>query len=172
MQKYSSKNTSVNTKKLAKIWNHINYDSLSFPFRIVDYGCGRAWGNTQAFLQKQVNKLNYYPYDPFWVNSQQNLEAQESLNNNQIDLCICANVLNVIQEEDILKDIIKDIIKTPIWIIQVYEGDGSGNGKVSKKDCYQRNQKIADYLQYFPEEWQSKIFIYKGFITNNKNIIK
>lgn len=171
MQKYSSKNTSVNTKKLARVWNCLKYYQ-NLPLNVMDYGCGRAWGNTQAFLQKQVNELNYYPYDPFWVDSQQNLEARKLLNNNQIDLCVCANVLNVIQEDDIVRNIIAEVVKAKYWVIQIYEGDKQRQGRVSKEDCYQRNQKIVDYLQYFPEEWTARIFIHKGFMTNNYKLIK
>lgn len=171
MQKYSSKNTSVNTKKLARVWNCLKYYQ-NLPLKVVDYGCGRAWDNTQAFLQKQVNELSYYPYDPYWVNSPQNIAAQRALKNHQIDLCICANVLNVIQEDDIVRKIIADVVQADKWVIQIYEGDKQRHGRVSKEDCYQRNQKVVDYLQYFPKEWTARLFIHKGFITNNYRILK
>lgn len=54
------------------------------------------------------------------------------------------------------------------FFISVYEGNGSGIGKISKKDCYQRNEKTSKYCErlnnflYMPTWWQT----YKGVITN------
>lgn len=173
MQKYSSKNTSVNTTKLAKIWHHIVWDCFDIPCNIIDYGCGRNPSLAKRLCEQQILGCNYYPYDPYWITRTENLKASSTLTLwKDCDLLICANVLNVIENNAAIERIISEIVQAKSWAIQIYEGNKSGIGAVTKKDCYQRNQKIIDYLQYFPEEWQSKIFIYKGFITNNKNIIK
>jgi hypothetical protein len=36
----------------------------------------------------------------------------------------------------------------PVFV-SVYEGDGSGVGRQTKKDCWQRNEKLISYLNKF-----------------------
>ena len=53
-------------------------------------------------------------------------------------------------------------------MVTVYEGDKSGAGRVTKADCYQRNERIGEYLKYFGEGFVVK----KGVITNRPEFVK
>ena len=67
--------------------------------------------------------------------------------------------------------IINEIIKlsnTKPYFFKIYEGNKSGIGKQTKKDCWQRNQKTKDYLQQFDFTGIYAPVIYKVFITNEK----
>jgi len=70
-------------------------------------------------------------------------------------ILICANVLNVIQSDVSLHETVKQMsqVSCPV-IISVYEGNRSGDGKVTTKG-YQRNLPAREYewwlKQYFSE---------------------
>lgn len=36
------------------------------------------------------------------------------------------------------------------YLVTVYEGDRSGNGRETMPDCWQRNEKARAYLRFFP----------------------
>lgn len=61
-------------------------------------------------------------------------------------------MLNVLQDES-LRMVVTDITIYANYyctdiIFKIYEGDKSGNGKISKKDCYQRNEKTESYVSF------------------------
>lgn len=68
-----------------------------------------------------------------------------------VNVCLCANVLNVIAENSIIIDILEDIYNNltdyGILFLNVYEGDRSGKGKATCKG-YQRNAKTQDYIAF------------------------
>ena len=81
---------------------------------------------------------------------------------------VCSNVLNVIDnEEEIarISRIIRDL--SLCYFVTVYEGDKSGKGRVTKYDCYQRNECVKEYLKYFPDA-----VVYRGVITNAPDLLK
>lgn len=166
MQNCTSKNTSINSKKLPAIYGKLNYDLINKKSAdIIDYGCGRYPELIESFLKNKFTGCsNYIPYDPYWFP-----RFKDVISPLPNDIFVCSNVLNVIDDDNIVKDICTKASWYPAFAITIYEGDKTGIGKVSKKDCYQRNQKIKDYLQYFPS-WCHPV-IYKNVITNDKNII-
>lgn len=132
-QKYSSAETSINSTKLPAIYGKVK--ELGDPaMSVIDYGCGKYLDNYKAKVNCQL-----FGYDPY------NRPDVDALNRSY-DVAICSNVLNVIAEDDIRESIAREL-KTlaPIVYITVYEGNKSGVGKVSKKDCWQENRKLADY---------------------------
>lgn len=132
-QKYSSAETSINSTKLPAIYGKVK--ELGDPaMSVIDYGCGKYLDNYKAKVNCQLSG-----YDPY------NRPDTDALNRSY-DIAICSNVLNVIAEDDIRESIAREL-KTlaPIVYITVYEGNRSGVGKVSKKDCWQENRKLADY---------------------------
>ena len=153
-QKYNSANTSINKTKLPAIYNKINWNKIKEEWQpahvdkpcVLDYGCGRYTDHIKEFLADLG--FDYIGYDPNWP-SDPNWEKVLPA------VIICSNVLNVIAEDDIVKEIIKKIqnYKQP-YFITIYEGNGSGIGAVSQKNCYQRNLKAASYRFFFK---------YKGF---------
>lgn len=147
-QKYSSKDTSVNSAKLPAIYN-LRSEQLKEK-EILDIGGGKydiakVWG-AQNGSQVTI-------YDKFNRSEKENNEA---LAVQKYDVAIISNVLNVICEPEIRQSLVQLATeKAPITYITVYEGNGSGVGAVSKKDCWQENRKTKDYVKeiqsYVPE---------------------
>lgn len=152
MQKYTSKNTSVNHKKIPYLINHIDWKQFKGG-RCLDYGSGKL--NPETFYTISGEGIQYLPYDPYWL--------EEKTNNKAMCLyptiIICSNVLNVIKEDEEVKHIHNYIrgLKVP-YFIRVFENKGDGIGRETKADCWQRNEKTSAYL--YPGE-----IIYKGIIT-------
>ena len=131
-QKYTSANTSINSTKLPRIYNLVS-ERINGDQTVIDYGCGKYFDNYKL-------PDNYVGYDPF------NRPDNELLNKTY-DYALCSNVLNVIMEPEVRVSLLKklkELAKTVF--ITVYEGDGTGKGKVSKDDCYQLNRKRGDYI--------------------------
>lgn len=63
---------------------------------------------------------------------------------NCFDIVFCCNVLNVVEDVQRVVDQLKDI-ETKILVIQIYEGDKSGEGKVTR-DGFQQNKKAEWYM--------------------------
>ena len=131
-QKYTSANTSINSKKKPRIYKLIS-NIITSGDRVIDYGCGKYFDSYNL-------GENFFGYDPF----NRNLEE---LLNNEYDIALCSNVLNVIMEKEVRLDILSTLRRlAPKVFITVYEGDKSRRGKVSKEDCYQLNWKCGDYI--------------------------
>ena len=151
-QKYTSKNTSVNVKRIPYLVNHINWE-LFKGGRCLDYGSGQPNLNTWDLIRSY--KIQYLPYDPYWLD--------EIINNKAMALyptiVICSNLLNVIAENEIVHYIHNYIrgLKIPFFI-KIYEGDKSFISRETKKDCFQRNLPTEEYLY-------SDEIVYKGIIT-------
>lgn len=152
MQKYTSKNTSVNHKKVPYLVNHIDWRAFSGG-RCLDYGSGKL--NPETFYIISGNKVQYLPYDPYWLDEQENNKAMSLYPT----VVICSNVFNVIDDDETMHHIHSYIrgLKVP-YFIKIYEGDKSYISRETKKDCYQRNWLAEEYL--YPDE-----VIYKGIIT-------
>ena len=155
MQKYTSENTSLN--QVARCFKLIE---IKKGMKILDYGCGK-YDKAKEF----VNSLQaeYFGYDPFNRSEEENLIALSS----NPDIIICANVLNVIMEEDVIEEIVKELyLFNCDVVIQIYEGDKSKIGKETTKG-YQRNESAIEYykviVKYFDE------FTKKGNIYFCKN---
>lgn len=158
-QPITSKFTSVNSKKLPAIYNRLDYSALLNYWQtltkfektptILDFGCGRYTDHIEYFLS--TKGFIYKGYDPYWKEGKEN---QDSL------LCepfivICSNVLNVINDDIILNELQSKVRsfsfatnldkRQSLYYISIYTGKGDAIGRITKKDCYQRNQKIRTY---------------------------
>ena len=133
-QKYSSKDTSINKTKLPAIYGILKrWKIFSDKPTVLDYGCGKYFDGYNL-------GNNFKGYDPF------NYDRAENLNNHY-DMAILSNVLNVIYEDDIRHDILETLKTLADTVyITVYEGKKDGVGTVTKKDCYQLNRKVREYL--------------------------
>lgn len=151
-QEFSSKNTSVNHKKVPYLVKHVDWKQFKGG-RCLDFGSGKL--NPQTFYEISGMGVQYLPYDPYWLD--------ETTNNKAMSLyptvVICSNLLCVIKEDDVVRSIHNYIrgLKVP-YFIKLYEGDRTGVGRKTKNDCYQRNQPTKDYLL-------DNEIIYKGIIT-------
>ena len=167
-QQFTSKNTSINTKRLPTIYSKLNLERLRDK-TIFDYGSGKI--ETVRIIREKLEAydIDYIPYDIYNLSPADNCYALER--RKEADVYICSNVLNVIKEDDIVQMIIDEIVQlsnTKPYFFKIYEGNKSEVGKQTKKDCWQRNQKTKDYLQQFDFGKISTSIVYKGFITNEK----
>lgn len=168
MQKHSSANTSINTKRLPAVYNKVDwsrYTNSVDDYYVVDIGCGRMETQTLIDNYLKQNKIrHFFPYDPYQFNIVATENAKNIIENNTINkVVVCSNVLNVVDSEEALAtviaylcDAIVTVTKEPDGVyrmnpcyITVYEGDGSGIGRETKQDCWQRNEKLKSYLPKF-----------------------
>ena len=144
MNKYTSKNTSVNSKRIPRGF------SLLYPYgKILDYGCGKYWKISQKYCEERGAK--YFKYDPYNVPEDENINIDK--NKGEFDTIYCNNVLNVISDAYEILEVIEDIVnllkENGLAIFTIYEGDRSEVGRETKKDCYQRNMKTKSYSWFF-----------------------
>lgn len=145
-QRYTSKGTSVNTQKVPAIFRKIDCSQSIF-----DWGCGKAPEIIRQHVESHGG--SYYGYDPF--NGVGNFPK-----GGKFDLVTFSNVLNVIAEDEILIDEVFTALTLATMVtIAVYEGNRSGIGRQSKEDCYQRNQPLSWYKEFFDKigEFKTKI---------------
>lgn len=149
----TSKNTSINSNKIPTGCQWVVKNCLPGQ-KVLDYGCGKYY-NSQKFFES--NGFEYYGYDPYNRTEQENHIAMA---NTPCGIVICSNVLNVIPDEDIIRDVIRNCLNAVCYkgiaVFTVYEGNRSGVGRMTKADCWQRNQRLADYLKYF-EGYEAEI---------------
>lgn len=178
-QEFTSANTSINTKKLPAIYSKLDFEKLKGK-TVFDYGAGKS--ETVKLIRHFLEDydIDYIPYDLYNLSDADNCYALER--KIEADIYICSNVLNVIKENDIVQNIINDItnwstspnpINNKPFFFKIYEGNKTGIGKQSKLDCWQRNQRIKDYISLFDWEFMYPL-IYKGVITNlqGKDLLK
>lgn len=131
-QEYTSANTSINSTKLPAIYKMIA-DRISESDQVIDYGCGKYFDNYDL-------PENFHGYDPY-------NRPDTKVLDRDYNVALCSNVLNVIMEREQRIDLLKKLKELANKVfITVYEGNGSGVGKVSKNDCYQLNKKRGDYI--------------------------
>lgn len=148
MQKYTSKNTSINSKKLpaifGKVARHYGWTQSSVNF---DIGGGK-FDNASTYLKEQYQVENLI-FDPHNRSDSHNATIIRSLSLTPADTATISNVLNVICERDIQKSLIQlahDNLKVGgLLFITVYEGNKSGIGKQTGKDQWQENKRLCDY---------------------------
>lgn len=138
-QKYSSKDTSINKNRLPVVYS-IGSDLIRGK-KCIDYGCGK-YNNAIDYAKAELNAV-VVPYDKYNRTETENAFALSQ----NYDLLICSNVLNVIAESEIRNSVIaKCASLAPVALFTVYEGDGTGNSRVSKNDCWQENRKTETYI--------------------------
>lgn len=145
-QEISSAATSINANKLPVLYT--NKNAVFTPGGVnVDVGGGR-FDNVTEYLGKQgVRNLIFDPYNR---DEQHNRGVLMYLTDgNQADTATCSNCLNVIKEEAARRNVILECAKAikpdGKAYFTVYEGDGSGEGKVTKSG-WQENRKTASYV--------------------------
>ena len=79
------------------------------------------------------------------------------------------NIQRYIRDFSFLALLGKTLVKEPsFYFITVYEGDKSGIGRMTKPDCFQRNETLDNYIFRYED------VIYKNTITteNGKMFLK
>lgn len=144
-QKYTSANTSINKKRVPAVFKKISWKPNTIN---LDIGGGKYDTATIYLHRFYVENLIIDEYNR---SEEHNFAMLEKVyQNGGADTVTCSNVLNVISEKEIRLDVINkcyDNLKDDgICYFYVYEGDSSGIGKETKKDCWQNNLKTKYYL--------------------------
>lgn len=148
-QEFDSAGTSVN--QIASIYKLKNI--FKKGDRVLDYGGGKYDTATEFMAKKGVS---VQVYDPFNRTPEHNRMVLKRFMNKAPDVIVCANVLNVIKEPEIIVDIVQNIKRlagrnTKV-LISVYERDKTGIGVRTDKG-WQRNERAEEYgkfiLPYF-----------------------
>ena len=150
MQKYTSKMTSQNFGKPNAAYKYMP-SNTKFLF---DYGCGRYKNNEEFCKNKGIK---WFGYDPYWKDDNQNEEILDYVNNyySKFDCIVCSNVLNVIDDLETIYNILIFLSNIghskTTYIFSCYSGNKSGIGKITKRDCWQRNEKIKIWEERLKE---------------------
>lgn len=145
-QKFTSADTSINSAKLPKTFTFVkNWKPFS---ENLDYGGGK-FDNATEYLAK-FNVENFV-YDPFNRTKEHNDKVLAHFQyGHGADTITCNNVLNVIDSIEEIKKVIRHCTQllhpAGTAYFKIYEGDKSGQGKQTKQDCYQRNEKADAYI--------------------------
>lgn len=171
-QNFTSRATAVNGKagKLPAIYKKLNLEGLA----ILDIGCGAYTDHINDYITAKGGY--WYGIDPYNQSAEHNTNVLAIWNMASVvcekqQLVISSNVLNVLDTEEAVQDAVNCIVEKSAfgaYAVTVYEGNGSGVGKQTGVDQWQRNEKLKAYLKYFP----SDAVIRKGVITNAPELIK
>lgn len=146
-QTYTSAATSINSVKLPAVYRKV---AIIPGERVLDYGCGKYVDHLREYVEDRYG--HWTGYDPF------NYPTVIS-ERDHFDVVICSNVLNVVDSDFVVDEILSQIVyrlkDTGRCYISIYEGDKSGEGRPTKADCYQRNQKTRDYLPVIYKHFKS-----------------
>jgi hypothetical protein len=175
-QEHTSANTSINSSKLPKIYNRINWHLLSENYKpkfgkkikVLDYGCGKYTKHIEDFLA-QFN-IEYYGFDPYNKSREENIKANKNF---PYDIIICSNVFNILDSKEEIEKLQllfyeSSLFHETMYFATVYEGNKSGVGKTSKKDCWQRNEPTKSYLGYGPNGLEVFNTVKKDVLTRNE----
>lgn len=177
-QNITSKNTALN--QIAKTFTEKRYKELFKDAIVLDYGCGKGMSKEYCLNTLQVGKWYGYdkynePYTNLETISNFIREVQKSDNRdnkNKKAVITVNNVLNVLQDIRDIREIFHFALRMVSLlnctvIFKIYEGNGTGNGKITKKDCYQRNQKISAYENML-KEFINDTFVHMTVYTELK----
>lgn len=175
-QTYTSASTSMNARKLPKVYSKL--PDLQRHSLLFDYGAGKFTDHIREAFPDVV----YLPYDPYNQPDDVNAVSLTYLANAMHVRCpvtvVCSNVLNVIDDDaeigKIAARIVVAVVRTGgTGYVTVYEGDRSGIGRQTGKDQYQRNQRLETYLDLFrfPDTftWYGKT--YRGTASIDRGMI-
>lgn len=159
MQKYTSKDTSINV--VNKVYKQCTFNDNSL---ILDYGGGKYDSNAE--YMKGKNGSDVLVYDKYNRSDGHNSTVLNRCREDIPDYVVCSNVLNVIMEEDVIESVLAGIQelcgKDTVVYIAIYEGDKSGKGKETSKG-WQRNEKACEYEEiisrYFGFRRKGGIFV-------------
>ena len=144
MQTVTSACTSINSKRMPAIYGKLLLNNE----RVLDYGCGKYREHLYNYCKNLHARL--YPFDPYNQPAFINHLTKTQLSERPATVGIMANVLNVIDSDDAIKEAITDALSliscNCFLYITVYEGDKSGNGRYTSANSYQRNMKLRDYI--------------------------
>ena len=114
----------------------------------LDYGGGRYDTATNWLKEHGIES---HVYDPF----NRTPEHNEAALKHKFTSVTLLNVLNTIESRDervqVIRDAYERLERGGIFIVQIYEGNKSGVGAITKSKTYQHNHKLDDYLSEIKE---------------------
>lgn len=161
-QEFTSKNTSINSTKLPSIYHNRHFTrcvqsiiDTTGTCCIIDYGCGKYTNHIAMDVYKKYHGLAAIKfYDKY--NQSASVNKDTLLYMTVADVTVVSNVLNVIKEEEVIRDILRDLFRNitcshGFVYFSIYEGNKSGIGKQTKEDCWQRNEPAENYIPLLKE---------------------
>lgn len=132
---------------------------------VFDYGCGKYPEVTEKAI-KSKTRVSYAGYDTYNRTQEENDKAHRAIPDGCAHVVLLSNVLNVIhpvaiQAVTVVKANRKLRIGGTLYIT-VYEGDKSGSGRETKKDCWQENRKTEDYMKMIQDIFGKENVTRKG----------
>lgn len=140
-QTYTSKQTSINSRKAPAIYGMTKAIDIMTGKKVVDIGGGRF--DTAQDSARSYNAIVSI-YDPFNRSEEHNREVMAGA----YDIAVISNVLNVIDSKAARRDVVQLAgSKADTVLITVYEGDRSGTGRQTASDSWQENRATAAYME-------------------------
>ncbi|MBQ0166876.1 MAG: DEAD/DEAH box helicase family protein [Treponema sp.] len=148
-QEFSSAKTSLNQVAALFKSKHFQPEDVN-----IDIG-GGAFNATTEYLAEEYGTTNMV-YDPYNRGIDENLATLDYLRTgNRADTATCANVLNVIKEQESRRNVILEVAKSikedGTAYFSVYEKDKSGTGVQTGADQWQNSRATADYVHEIEE---------------------
>ena len=142
-QEFTSANTSINAVKLPAIYKVLAKRNQIAGKSVLDYGCGKYIDHIRTFALVN-HACTWSGADKYNQASGHNKRVMSRL----YDISILSNVLNVIKEEDIIKEVLDDCLNhSHICFVFIYEGDKTGKGcSTQNGQSWQRNERKANYI--------------------------
>jgi len=117
-------------------------------FSVFDFGAGKYGKTDQAYAE---TNLAYYPYDPYNRDAASNEHNVQCLKWGHCSILACANVLNVVPDED-LQLVINKLYDFTTWTkqktcyVSVYYNRDLEQDRSTSYGGYQRNKPLAWYI--------------------------
>ena len=149
-QEFSSANSSVNKNKIPALFSIIT-DKIGWgkDTRLFDIGSGKYTNHIRKYFAKR--NVKYFPYDPFnlpWAVNEETLK--EVYESGKADAVSLSNVLCTIKEKKLRSKVLEQALEIlnpgGIVYLNVYEKNKDGKGRATKKDCWQNNMRLKDYV--------------------------
>lgn len=166
MPDYSSKNTSVNTVPSTHTFL-VSLAEAGFvepeQYIVCDYGCGAYETGLEA-----LDDAGFYvhQYDPYHRDEDENDRTMWELHSGNVDIAICANVLNVVISTQERDRILGDLAHADIALVSIYEGDRSHVGKITTKG-WQANRTMESYRSELEQHFGTVNKIGRVFVCSN-----
>lgn len=152
----TSRNTSINKDKVPAIYSTLAKHGY-YGTHIFDVGCGKYTRHIKEFAKENCICTYWHGFDPYNQSEGHNDKVrmiafdERYAGEKNPNMFVSSNVLNVIngsnRQREYLHSIFRMMKDIDECYITVYEGNRSGIGRITKKDCWQENKKINEYLE-------------------------
>ncbi len=154
----TSKNTSTNKEKVPAIYKKLDKCAVHGT-HLFDVGCGKWTKHIAKYAKDHAICDHWHGFDPYNQTKQNNEDVTKVAWSEKLrpygeenpNVFVSSNVLNVIKgserQRGYLQSIFRMMKRIDECYITVYEGDKSGSGRMTKKDCWQENKRLIEYFE-------------------------